>query len=119
MTRYCEQLYPGVKFATVDARSMKEYRDGQFAFVIFSFNGIDSVPPEDRLAILKECHRVLRPGGLFAFSTHNIEKPVRSAFHLSNIEFSLQRANPILQFFILLEGLLAEGGTLRELLPDP
>jgi SAM-dependent methyltransferase len=89
MTRYCQQLYPGVKFATVDARNMKEYRDGQFAFVIFSFNGIDSVPPDDRLAIIKECHRVLKPGGLFAFSSHNIEKPVYGAFHLSNIEFTL------------------------------
>ncbi len=102
MTRYCEQLYPGVKFATVDARNMKEYRDGQFAFVIFSFNGIDSVPPDDRLAILKECHRVLRPGGQFAFSTHNIEKPVRSAFHLSNLEFSLhpiRLARALQQYF--------------------
>ena len=89
MTRYCEQLYPGVKFATVDARDLKAYRDGQFAFVIFSFNGIDYVSPEDRLVVLREIARVLQPGGLFGFSTHNADKPVKGAFHLSNIEFTL------------------------------
>lgn len=92
MTRQCEQLYPGVKFATVDARDLRAYRDGQFAFVFFSFNGIDYVPPEERPAVLRGIHRVLRPGGLFAFSTHNAEKPLHSAFHLGNLEFT---AHPV------------------------
>jgi hypothetical protein len=43
--------------------------------VMFSFNGIDSVDYEGRRAILREFARVLRPGGLALFSTHNLRGP--------------------------------------------
>jgi SAM-dependent methyltransferase len=43
-----------------------------FDIVVFSYNGIDYVPHDDRLRVLSEIRRVLRHGGTFAFSTHNI-----------------------------------------------
>jgi SAM-dependent methyltransferase len=48
------------------------FASGSFDFVLFSFNGIDYVNHSDRLTILKEIRRVLRPGGWFCFSTHNL-----------------------------------------------
>jgi SAM-dependent methyltransferase len=64
--------YPGVDFRHCDARDMKEFADGSFDFALFSANGIDHVVHQDRLAILREVHRVLAPGGLFVFSSHNL-----------------------------------------------
>ena len=54
-----------------DARDMKPLADEMFDFALFSFNGIDYMPHEDRLNAMRDIKRVLRPGGLFLFSSHN------------------------------------------------
>ncbi len=54
-----------------DAREMHLFSNESFDFVLFSFNGIDYVPHDGRLQALSEIRRVLRPGGLFLFSSHN------------------------------------------------
>jgi len=59
-------------FITCDVRDMEELSDNSFDFVLFSFNGIDSFSHKNRIAALKEIHRVLRPGGYFCFSSHNL-----------------------------------------------
>jgi ubiquinone/menaquinone biosynthesis C-methylase UbiE len=61
--------HPDLRFATMDARTLTEIEDRSIDLVVFSYNGIDSVDPEGRLAILAEVNRVLRPGGAFLFST--------------------------------------------------
>jgi ubiquinone/menaquinone biosynthesis C-methylase UbiE len=62
--------FPGVKCLQADARKL-DFPDGSFDFVLFAFNGIDSVVHEDRILILREINRVLTPKGLFVFSSHN------------------------------------------------
>ena len=57
---------------TMDARNMTFFPDGYFDFVLFSYCGIDYVSHEDRLKILSEVRRILRKGGVFSFSTHNL-----------------------------------------------
>jgi len=59
-------------FLCEDARTLSAFKDESFDFVLFSFNGIDYVSPEERMEILKQVKRVLRKGGFFSFSTHNI-----------------------------------------------
>jgi ubiquinone/menaquinone biosynthesis C-methylase UbiE len=59
-------------FFTCDVRDMEELSDNSFDFILFSFNGIDSFSHEDRVSSLKEIHRVLRPGGYYCFSSHNL-----------------------------------------------
>jgi SAM-dependent methyltransferase len=54
-----------------DVRRMDRFADRSFDFVLFSFNGIDYMSHEDRLKALGEIGRVLAPGGLFLFSSHN------------------------------------------------
>lgn len=73
MVAACRQKFPLLPFETADARSMPQFADKSFDFVLFSFNGIDYIGPDDRLLALAEIRRILKPGGLFAFSSHNLE----------------------------------------------
>lgn len=59
----------------MDARDMSAFDDNTFSLVMFSFNGIDAVDYEGRRKILREVARVLKPGGLALFSTHNLHGP--------------------------------------------
>jgi len=76
MVAMCERRfseYPdSVSFKTCDARAMEMFETDSFDFILFSFNGIDSVSREDREKIFQEIQRVGKPGGYFAFSTHNL-----------------------------------------------
>lgn len=63
--------YPKAKILWCDARNMKDFADQTFDFVLFSYNGIDSISHEDRILALKEIYRVLKKDGIFMFSTHN------------------------------------------------
>jgi SAM-dependent methyltransferase len=49
-----------------------EEPDSSFCHVLISFNSIDCAFPElQRIAALRECVRVLKPGGTLIFSSHN------------------------------------------------
>lgn len=65
--------FPSARIICCDARSLSPFNDETFDFVMFSFNSIDYIPHEDRLRALREILRVLKPGGVFLFSTHNRE----------------------------------------------
>jgi SAM-dependent methyltransferase len=66
-----QRKFRGVRILCRDARDLSDFAGGSFDFVMFSFNGIDSIPQEGRLRVLAEVYRVLKPGGRFLFSTHN------------------------------------------------
>jgi len=67
------QNYPQkISFLTADARTMKLFKDNSFDFVLFSFNGIDYMEHEERLNTMHEIRRIIKAGGYFCFSTHNL-----------------------------------------------
>jgi len=60
-----------VMFQVMDATALK-LDDGLFDAAIFGFNGLMQIPTEEaRAKALREIHRVVRPGGLFCFTTHD------------------------------------------------
>lgn len=73
MVDACRRRFPSLDVRQGDARDLRQFRDASFSVVNFSFNGIDSVNHADRQRILQEVARVLLPGGLFWFSTLNME----------------------------------------------
>ncbi|MCG2788971.1 MAG: class I SAM-dependent methyltransferase [Actinomycetia bacterium] len=73
MVKVCREKFKDkYKFIESDVRSMNEFEDNSFDFVLFSFNGIDSFDHQDRLKALKEIRRVLKNNGYFCFSSHNL-----------------------------------------------
>lgn len=71
MVQKCREKYPGTRFELADARQLKQFGDGAFDLILFSFNGIDYAPHSDRVRILNAVHRVLCNNGIFIFSSHN------------------------------------------------
>ncbi len=72
MIRACRKKFPDLEFLQADACDLSSFEDASFDAIVFSFNGLDSVVPnEKRSRCLRECWRVLRPAGVFVFSSHN------------------------------------------------
>lgn len=75
MVALCRQHYPDLDVRLGDARDLHEFADDTFGFALFSNNGVDAVNHDDRSRVLSELARVVRPGGLVLYSTHNLHGP--------------------------------------------
>jgi SAM-dependent methyltransferase len=92
MLAAARRRYPDVRLEHADARDLGLLRDGTIFLAMFSCNGIGMVGHEDRLRIMRAVFRVLQPGGVFLFSTHNQDCPDHTAgFRFPEFEPS---ANP-------------------------
>jgi len=89
MVKSCLQRFPDVDTREGDARELA-FADSAFSFVLFSYNGIDTVHPSERGRVMAEAFRVLQPGGVFAFSTHNLNflEGRIPGFRLKRVAFS-------------------------------
>jgi SAM-dependent methyltransferase len=91
MVAGAQQAHPEADFRVGDAKDLHLFGDATFRTVLFSDCGMDSMPYEDRQTVLREAHRVIEPGGYFAFSTHNLHSlngEVRGRYRPSRPEFS-------------------------------
>jgi SAM-dependent methyltransferase len=68
-----KQRFPGLRVVHANAVKLSAFDDASMFLVVFSCCGLDMVGREDRHKILREVRRVLVPGGVFIFSTHNLD----------------------------------------------
>lgn len=69
---YARSFVADAEFVLADVRSLP-FGDAAFEHALFSYNGIDDIETEEaRYRSLREIRRVLAPGGIFAFSSHNL-----------------------------------------------
>jgi SAM-dependent methyltransferase len=83
MIDICAARFPQHTFYCADATNLSMFEEARFNVVVFSFNGIDAIPTRrSRRQCIAEAYRVLAPGGLFIFSSHN----ARMLLNLPNFE---------------------------------
>jgi len=73
MVEVCRARYPDLRFVQGDATDLSTFADDSLDVALFSYNGIDTMNHAMRLRTFAAVARVLVPGGLFAFSSHNRE----------------------------------------------
>ena len=72
MADACRARHPGVDVSVGNACTLDDHPDAAYDLVLFSFNGIDYVEHAERSQVLAAAFRVLRPGGAFVYSSHNV-----------------------------------------------
>jgi len=90
MVEYVRKVMPQIGVRQADFRDLTVFADGSFDFILATDNVIDALPHQDRLRALSEARRVLRPGGVLAFSSHNIR--YKEAFSVPQLKWS---SNPV------------------------
>jgi SAM-dependent methyltransferase len=115
MVAHCRRAFPQATFSQADIRDLSGIETASADAVVAGFNVIDVLTHEDRGAFLDELHRILRPGGTFIFSSHNLacvpliegplhtlsRNPIRAANRIARLPRSLRnrrRLEPLQQF---------------------
>jgi SAM-dependent methyltransferase len=83
--------FPRARVEQSDARELAGFADSSFALACFSFNGIDGISHPDRARVFTAVLRVLRPGGVFVYSTHNLDHRCAGRPPWSRCRFQLRR----------------------------
>lgn len=72
MTEICRKKFPELSFYTLNAAELSYFDSDKFDAVVFSFNGMDYLYPDDqRMKCLTGVNRLLKSDGIFIFSVHN------------------------------------------------
>lgn len=79
MLKPCKRRFADASLLLCDGRRLS-FETESFSCVYFCWNAIDDVDHRDRIAMLGEIYRVLKRGGVFFFSAHNLDSKLRSAF---------------------------------------
>jgi len=76
MVQHLAHEMPDLSIHQADFHDMNLFEDESFDFILASDNIIDALSHDVRMRALHEAARVLRPGGILAFSSHNIHHKI-------------------------------------------
>jgi SAM-dependent methyltransferase len=72
MVQASKSRFPEGDFRVADASDLSAFQDASFDVIVFSYNGIDYLHPYAlREKAFSEIKRLLKPGGVLIFSSHN------------------------------------------------
>lgn len=72
MVRFCRSAHPAGRFSVGDLTDLSRFADGTFRALLAGYNVLDVLAEGERLTALEGWRRVLAPGGLLIFSSHNL-----------------------------------------------
>ena len=72
MVDYCRRTYLGATFSEGDIRDLSGFETASWDAIVAGFNVVDVLSHAERERFLDEMHRLLAPGGLLIFSSHNL-----------------------------------------------
>ncbi len=96
MVDYCRSTYPAASFSQGDLRDAPSWGGGAWDAVVAGWALIDVLTDEERATFFDDAHRVLNPGGLLLFSSHNLacapllKSPIRSISANTALSFASQ-----------------------------
>lgn len=72
LKNFSKERFPDLDLRHGDARNLADIENNSFDVVWFPQNGLDYVPSyNERIEVLKEMQKKVKPGGLVIFSSHN------------------------------------------------
>jgi len=111
MVAACRKKFPLLEFEVANAADLSRFTSSSFDTVTMTFNGLDYVIPDaSRFCALKEIRRVLKPEGIFIFSSHNPRSIwVRPSWNPQRVRALAETvaANDSTLFLLLLKSLTA------------
>jgi len=72
MINACREKFPEMEFVVGNAADLSAFLPDSFDTVVFAFNGVDYLLPDNaRRSCLEHIRRILKPGAVVIFSSHN------------------------------------------------
>ena len=107
MIQKARTIHPDIDYRVMDAANL-DFKSCSFDAVLFSFNGLDCLyPVSQRTEALNEIHRVLRNGGVFIYSSHDIDAVRlnwRTLTRIRNYQYPYKRERTVYGDLILFYG---------------
>jgi SAM-dependent methyltransferase len=98
MAEVCRRRVPSATVRVGDMEDLGDVRDASLEAVVATCNVIDVLDDPARRALLTEVRRILVPGGLLVFSSHNRDGRVRRPWHLHNWRRPRSVAGDVIRF---------------------